>query len=328
VASCCVGQGVNISVKDFNSFCPKAIAGIGNLPDTVADRSVPIRLERKRRGEVVARFRRKKAMQQAQDIKSKLSRWIMSITSELKDAEPVLPDELSDRQQDGSEPLFAIADQAGGAWPKMVRDAAVKIFGSHAADDQNIGVQLLTDIRLVFDEKETDRIFSDDLVAALAKIETSPWAEWKHGKPMTVIQLARQLKPFKVSPRNVRIEDVQHKGYGRDDFADAWDRYLRSESSPGAIFDIRPVPASQANVYAGETHFSTRPAPSGWDDLKSEESPIFTRVGTVGRVKSHIERESGNGNAGKLPHCPKCNWFAFYPLPSGAYECQTCGNVQ
>ena len=56
-ASCCVGQGVNITFKDFHTFCPKAIAGIGKLPDTVADRSIPIRLKRRAPGEPVERFR-------------------------------------------------------------------------------------------------------------------------------------------------------------------------------------------------------------------------------------------------------------------------------
>ena len=40
--SMCVGQGAAISYKDFSTFCPKAIAGIGKLPDTVADRSIPM----------------------------------------------------------------------------------------------------------------------------------------------------------------------------------------------------------------------------------------------------------------------------------------------
>ena len=46
VASCCVGKGAEMGYKDFSTFCPKAIAGIGKLPDTVADRSIPIRLKR------------------------------------------------------------------------------------------------------------------------------------------------------------------------------------------------------------------------------------------------------------------------------------------
>jgi 5S rRNA maturation endonuclease (ribonuclease M5) len=56
-ASCCVGQGANISFKDFSTFCPKAIAGIGKLPDTVADRAIPIRLKRAAQDEKVERFR-------------------------------------------------------------------------------------------------------------------------------------------------------------------------------------------------------------------------------------------------------------------------------
>jgi hypothetical protein len=58
VASCCIGQGASITFKDFKTFSAKAIAGIGSsLPDTVFDRSIPIRLQRKKPGEVVARFR-------------------------------------------------------------------------------------------------------------------------------------------------------------------------------------------------------------------------------------------------------------------------------
>ena len=57
-ASCCVGQGANMSYCDFSTFCPKAIAGIGKLPDTVADRAIPIRLKRAAPGEGVQRFRR------------------------------------------------------------------------------------------------------------------------------------------------------------------------------------------------------------------------------------------------------------------------------
>lgn len=318
VVSLCVGQGSAIAVKDFKAYCAKAIAGIGSLPDTVTDRSIPLRLERKRPGEVVARFRREKAKKAFAETKSQLSGWVSHIAPQLKNAEPLLPDELSDRQQDACEPLFAIADNAGGEWPKMVRDAAVKLFASSDADDQNIGVRLLADIRLVFDDKEADRIFSEDLVSALAKIETSPWAEWKNAKPMTVIQLARLLKSFKVSPHTVRDGDITQKGYERKDFDDAWGRYLRPEPSTS---DFRPVTASQTNNHAGLKHFSARNKQETCDDSKSEKTPVFTRGVTVCRVEGHIE--SKDGKAKVLPTCPKCGSFALYPVGSD-YECQTC----
>ena len=45
----CVGP--SLKLRDFSTYCPKALAAIGDLPDTVADRSIPIRMERKRRGD-------------------------------------------------------------------------------------------------------------------------------------------------------------------------------------------------------------------------------------------------------------------------------------
>jgi hypothetical protein len=47
-SSCCVGQGANTTFRDFSTFCPKAIAGIGKLPDTVAGRAISVRLKRAR----------------------------------------------------------------------------------------------------------------------------------------------------------------------------------------------------------------------------------------------------------------------------------------
>jgi hypothetical protein len=60
VTSLCVGQGANLGYKDFQVFSPKAVAGIGNLPDTVADRAIPIELKRRKPGEHVERFRFRK----------------------------------------------------------------------------------------------------------------------------------------------------------------------------------------------------------------------------------------------------------------------------
>ena len=53
-----MGGSNNTELQDFSVFCPKAFAGIGDcLPDTIADRSIPIRLKRRTRDETVERFR-------------------------------------------------------------------------------------------------------------------------------------------------------------------------------------------------------------------------------------------------------------------------------
>jgi len=48
-ASCCVGQGTKHQLQGLFHILPKAIAGIGKLPDTVADRAIPIRLKLQRK---------------------------------------------------------------------------------------------------------------------------------------------------------------------------------------------------------------------------------------------------------------------------------------
>jgi len=34
------------------------------------------------------------------------------------------------------------------------------------------------------------------------------------------------LKPLKIRPKTVRIRNTTPKGYAKDDFKDAWDKYL------------------------------------------------------------------------------------------------------
>jgi len=102
LASCCVGQGSNITYQDFRTFCCKAIAGIGRLPDTVADRSIPIRLKRRAPNEKVARFRQREARTSALELHDHLAAWAKNNLEILRDLRPALPDALSDRQQDGA----------------------------------------------------------------------------------------------------------------------------------------------------------------------------------------------------------------------------------
>lgn len=71
----CVGEGKKIDIVEFEVFGVKAFAGIGTLPDTVADRSIPIRLARKARYERVDRFRYRTAAKTAAQIRKDLGDW-------------------------------------------------------------------------------------------------------------------------------------------------------------------------------------------------------------------------------------------------------------
>ena len=150
------------------------------------------------------------------------------------------------------EPLLAIADEAGGDWPEAIRKAAVAIFRSLAAEDQNIGVQLLADIRSVFDAIGDDKITSANLIDKLKEIETSPWADWGKGKGLSVNGLSRLLKPFGISPRGtIRVDAKTAKGYLMESFGDAFGRYLPRR--PLEV-DLQPSRPSQPAPLLNETH--------------------------------------------------------------------------
>jgi hypothetical protein len=167
----CVGQGAELSYKDFSTYCPKAIAGIGKLPDTVADRSLPIRLARRAPDERAERFRRRDAEVEAAPLRLALDE-LTALAYELEDARPDLPAELDDRAQDAGEPLLAIADHAGGDWPERARRALVELHGGRELDDESAGVRLLADIQTVLVDR--DRIASADLLAGLHGFDEAP----------------------------------------------------------------------------------------------------------------------------------------------------------
>ena len=239
----CVGQGKNIKYRNFSVFCPKALAGISTLPDTVADRSISITLKRRRRDEHIERFRLRHEAKEAKPLKERLEQWAKKHIPVLDGKLPDLPDELSDRAQDVWEPLLAIADLAENAWPQQARQAAVTLSGQTAMEDSDdLGVTLLADIQRVFPLDE-DRISSKDLLEELLKLEDAPWLTWRRGQALTQNGVARLLKPFGIRPTKLRIEGDTPRGYCRDDFADAWSRYLPSE--------VEQV--EQTNKTAGET---------------------------------------------------------------------------
>jgi hypothetical protein len=224
--SVCGPKSAGYQPTDFRVFCPKVIAGIGKLPETIADRSIPIRLKRKAPGERVARFRMKLIAADANCLKSRLTAWVRLHLEALKEARPGLPEYLSDRQQDGAEPMLAIADIAGGDWPAQARAALKELCSSNNSTEESLGVSLLSDIRDIFCETDAEELSSRELVGALLKLDGRPWPALDHQGPITPNVLARLLAPFDIFPRNVRTGRLVLKGYKRASFEDGWYRYL------------------------------------------------------------------------------------------------------
>ena len=100
----------------FSTWGPKAIALIGALPDTLNDRSIAIKMERKTISEKVKKVSLGFDSDHLQ-LRRMCQRWANDNAESLKNATPGIPETGNDRATDNWLPLICIADLAGGEWP-------------------------------------------------------------------------------------------------------------------------------------------------------------------------------------------------------------------
>lgn len=235
--------GPNQEVVHFQVFCPKVLAGIGGLPDTVADRSIPIRLLRKKPTEKVRRLSTREAEAEAAPLKKRVEKWVSKHRAGLGRAWPEMPDELSDRMREGCEPLVEIADALRIG--KAARAALVEVLAAERVDSpESNRLRLLADLREIFlraDRKHGHRveaIKTTDLLADLWAIDDAPWATY-FGRGVDARDLARLLREYEIKPVPFRRKKAERmagtgdvaKGYRRRGLEDAWQRYLPQPSN-------------------------------------------------------------------------------------------------
>jgi Protein of unknown function (DUF3631) len=211
----------------YSTWCAKVVGLIGNLPRTIHDRTIRIRLKRKKASDTVHKLRRHH-LDTLRPLHRQIARWVSDHHDALHvQREPLDLDLDDDRAADNWDVLVFIADMLGGSWPQRARQAMVALSGGAARAEETIGVELLADVRRLFSpEYPTTKIYTDELLKWLTCDPERPWAAWSRGKSLNARQLARLLSAFDIFPKTVRIAKTTGKGYDKDDFADAWSRYL------------------------------------------------------------------------------------------------------
>src|SRR5262249_338416 len=218
-------------VKKFSTWCPKAIAAIGMLPDTLHDRSIVIAMQRRSADEKVEGLRFDRLTAEVEPLRRQAARWSRDNHQRLVMAEPDMPAGIDDRAADNWRLLLAIADAADKTWSKAAREALIELCDVRDGEDESIRTTLLFDIQQLFVNRKTDKLPSADIASTLGEMEHRPWSEWKSGKAITTRQIAKLLKPFKIEPKNIRTLSGVPKGYSLDQFVDAFARYLPSQSA-------------------------------------------------------------------------------------------------
>jgi hypothetical protein len=226
------GQGVLRCIGDdrvpelFPTFAPKAIGIVGRrLPPATLSRCIFIELRRRKKAEVIEAFTHTDDPELA-DLRRRLRRWAMDNDEALRGARPAMPEELANRTADNWRLQLAIADLCSGIedFGDKARAAATTIESK--ADNRTSRAKALAACKEIFDAKDQEVLFSDDLIAELTKNADSDWAEWRNGKPITQAQLARLLKPYGIIPERVKIGELRKRGYVRAWFVEAWETYL------------------------------------------------------------------------------------------------------
>lgn len=221
-------------VVEWPAYCPKVFVLIGDVNDTLRDRSIVITMRRRLPG---SRYLRSQAERDGHALRAILHDGISDVQSAIVKAYTENDDLsfLPDRDAEIWQPLAAVCaviaphrltdvyrvasdlSAMKSAPPRTVRgvaDAELDAF------TEEMGVRLLADAVALLDEHNATVVRSADLVQWLHAYPMGPWRRFR-GAPIDERQVADLLRPFGVKPGNLRDGDKVSKGYKADDLLSA-----------------------------------------------------------------------------------------------------------
>jgi hypothetical protein len=296
----CKVVGKVVETEELPAFAAVALAGLNDrrLPDTLLSRCIVVKMRRRAPGEHVEPYRRRTHEHEGHALRDKVATWVDSVRDRLAGVYPDLPAEITDRNADVWEPLIAIADAAGGAWPERARGSAVAAVAASQGERGGAGVDLLRDTRTVFggDAFVTTAVLLDRLY----DLEESQWNNYR-SKPLDARVLSEMLGDYEIGPDQKKIRGRNIRGYQRYKFEDAWTRYL-------------PPPSSEESdtsaTSATDPHVEDTPVPSPEKSATGATSATAdaarrTHTSVVGKRAKRIPRSVVGPKSRKSTHNPK-----------------------
>ncbi|WP_312714335.1 DUF3631 domain-containing protein [Corynebacterium flavescens] len=298
----CEGDASEMKVIEWPVFAPLAMAGLsGNLPDTITTRAIVIEMKKRTSKERVQPYRERSVKAEVQPLVSALAQWAQDDAYSLAGVYPNVPKGVEDRAAEVWEPLIAIADQAGGQWPKRAREACTAFVFKPRSSTPPLAIELLSDIREVMghgadaEYRTVEKIRTTELLEKLRAIDESPWGELDAGRGLTSRKLSRLLAAYDVRP--IPFKDslgIVAKGYQvagnarQAGLADAWDRYLSPPEptapgtpSPGAVTTVTTV---TPQVDASQSVTDGNPVTVTANPVTDSNNPMTSKVTAVTEV--------------------------------------------
>jgi len=227
----------------FPTHAAVALAGISlnlKLPDTTLDRSMVLRMERARTGQLQQRFRQKVHLPIFRQHGERLLRWCNDHRQQIVDHQTDIPASVEDRTYDKWEPLISIADIASS---ELGRQSLNIVLKDREVDEDDAKMLLLKDFKAVYDLNgpnltnvltqgmRTKGIAPDALAVALCQAHSfeenddQVWERWNAGKysqdtRIKGHQVTTLLKEFGLFKVSIRHDNGVFNGF-------KWDEMLR-----------------------------------------------------------------------------------------------------
>jgi putative DNA primase/helicase len=226
-------EGHDSGLERYSCWCPKAIAMIGKVPDTVADRSIVVPMTRK----LVAEKRVPLAALNTSSIKARCARFAADHRDAIGQSEKIHGDGLNDRAADTFDPLYVIARLAGQEWEQKLHAAALAL--AHNAQGRSSGMELLRDIHVIFVLTGRKRIFTCNLLEFLKCEVFAMGAMATKYAALDEYRMSQLLRPYGIKPISFRVKMRVGRGYTGEDFSEAMARYVPAAEVEARIQEVQ-----------------------------------------------------------------------------------------
>jgi len=219
------GEGKNRKATKFRTFAPMALAGKGEIiPESVTSRGITIRLQRRKEDQRIENFlSRKGVMFEAEELREWLTSWADQSAQDLN-FNPEMT--VTDRDREVWSPLFMVADLAGEEWEDKAEIALTYYMKSIQEDSVPRERQLLSDTQEIIHRLGGEKIRTAILLNELVEIPDSEWGKLNYGNAITEKYIAKRLRPYGITPHNLRFGENTFKGYLRHEVDQACSIYL------------------------------------------------------------------------------------------------------
>lgn len=212
------------------------------------------------------------------------------------------------RDADVWEALIAVADAAGGDWPKRAREAAKALIKEAHDVEPSLGIRLLADLKTVFGDVE--QMTTEAILRALCAMPEAPWNDLR-GKPLNERGLAQRLRPYGVKPKVIRVGEATPRGYTRESLHDPWLAYLPPSPPDGsATSATSETDDEKLNLFSGKAVADDRrgernsPATSATRAADVADSVAHVADDVADKGEKNISKSNGVADVADVVHLP------------------------